>query len=56
MEAGALIERCHAEIARYKVPKEIHFVTDADLPRNTTGKIMRHELEKRLTGDTGKDR
>lgn len=50
LEAGTLIERCRAEIARYKVPKEIHFVTDADLPRSTTGKIMRHELEKRLTG------
>ncbi|MDF1601606.1 AMP-binding protein [Mesorhizobium sp. YIM 152430] len=55
LDAQVLIERCRTEIARYKVPKEIRFVTDADLPRSTTGKIMRHELEKRLTGGTGKD-
>ncbi|WP_024587641.1 AMP-binding protein [Aliihoeflea sp. 2WW] len=55
LEAETLIGRCRDEIARYKVPKEIHFVADADLPRSTTGKIMRHELEKRLTGGKGQD-
>ncbi len=36
---------CEGKIARYKLPKEIRFVEDADLPRSTTGKIKRHELE-----------
>ncbi len=42
--------RCERTIARYKIPREFHFVDAADLPRSTTGKIMRHELEDRLAG------
>ena len=35
-----------AEVANYKLPKEVRFVDgEADLPRSTTGKIKRHELE-----------
>ncbi len=48
LSADALIALCREHIAAYKVPKEVHFVADVDLPRSTTGKIMRHELEKRL--------
>jgi fatty-acyl-CoA synthase len=36
---------CNGKIARYKLPKEVRFVTDADLPRSATGKIKRYELE-----------
>ena len=39
---------CRSQLAGYKVPKEVRFVAEADLPRNLTGKIMRHELELRL--------
>jgi len=46
-EAG--IEKlCRAELAGYKRPKEVHFVDYDELPRSTTGKILRHELETRL--------
>jgi len=31
-----------AELARHKVPREVEFV--GDLPRNTTGKLLREEL------------
>lgn len=48
LDAAALQALCRQQIAGYKVPKEVHFVDDAALPRSTTGKIMRHELEQRL--------
>lgn len=44
----ALARRCREELAGYKLPKEIRFVPFADLPRSTTGKIQRHEVEKWL--------
>ena len=31
--------------AGYKQPKDFVFVTLAELPRSTTGKIQRHEVE-----------
>jgi fatty-acyl-CoA synthase len=40
-----LLARCRAELAGYKQPKEIHFVDFETLPRSTTGKIQRHEVE-----------
>jgi acyl-CoA synthetase (AMP-forming)/AMP-acid ligase II len=40
-----LLARCRAELAGYKQPKEIVFVTLDALPRSTTGKIQRHEVE-----------
>lgn len=40
---------CRAALAGYKRPREIHFVAFDDFPRSTTGKIMRHEMERRLT-------
>jgi fatty-acyl-CoA synthase len=32
-------------LARYKVPREIHFLDE--LPRNATGKILKRELAER---------
>ncbi len=43
-----LTARIDDQLASYKKPKQIIFITDAELPRSTTGKIQRHELEKRL--------
>lgn len=43
-----LYARCRAELAGYKQPKGIHFIAMADFPRSASGKIQRHELEKRL--------
>jgi fatty-acyl-CoA synthase len=51
LSAESLRERCAGAIARYKVPKEFHFVTEAELPRSTTGKIKRHDLEQRIAGN-----
>jgi len=39
--------RCRADLASYKQPKEIRFIAFEDFPRSASGKIQRHELEKR---------
>ncbi|TNC13021.1 long-chain fatty acid--CoA ligase [Methylobacterium terricola] len=43
-----VIALCRAALAGYKTPKAVHFVGTDELPRNATGKIVRHELERRL--------
>ncbi|WP_428491041.1 class I adenylate-forming enzyme family protein [Rhodopila sp.] len=48
-----LIAACRARLAAYKRPRLIRFIALDDLPRSTTGKIQRHELEKRLGGAAG---
>lgn len=39
---AAIHERCANELARYKVPTQIHFLKE--LPKGPTGKILRREL------------
>jgi len=48
-----LIEACRRNLAGYKRPKEIRFIGIDELPRSTTGKIQRHEVEKWLTEGAG---
>jgi acyl-CoA synthetase (AMP-forming)/AMP-acid ligase II len=40
--ADVLVEHCQAQLARFKVPKEVTFL-DA-LPRNPSGKVLKREL------------
>jgi fatty-acyl-CoA synthase len=40
--AHALLEHCRAQLARFKVPKEITFLDF--LPRNPSGKVLKREL------------
>jgi fatty-acyl-CoA synthase len=44
----SVISACRDILASYKLPKQVRFIEADDLPRSTTGKIQRHELEKRL--------
>jgi acyl-CoA synthetase (AMP-forming)/AMP-acid ligase II len=44
VSADALIEHCRARLAKFKVPKAVHFI-DA-LPRNPSGKVLKRELRK----------
>jgi len=53
LEAADIYRRCRRELAGYKQPKEIHFVAASELPRSASGKIQRHELEKRLAPAAG---
>jgi len=50
LTAEDLAGQCRAALAGYKQPKQIRFVALDDLPRSTTGKIQRHEVEKWLAG------
>ena len=43
-----LIDLCRENLSSYKRPKDIIFLADGDLPRSTSGKVQRHELEARL--------
>jgi acyl-CoA synthetase (AMP-forming)/AMP-acid ligase II len=49
-----LFARCRSELARYKQPKDVLFIGVDEFPRSASGKILRHELEKRLAGDAKK--
>jgi fatty-acyl-CoA synthase len=42
---------CRGKIASYKLPKAIRIVAECDLPRSTTGKVKRHELEAVLKAE-----
>ena len=46
-----IVGLCRGRVANYKLPKEVRFLSEDDLPRSTTGKIQRHELERRLIDD-----
>ncbi len=43
---------CRASLSAYKRPRDIRFIALTDIPRSTTGKIQRHELEARLAADS----
>jgi acyl-CoA synthetase (AMP-forming)/AMP-acid ligase II len=45
LTAGDVIDRCRGKIANYKLPKEVRFITQGQLPRNSSGKIERREVE-----------
>ncbi len=51
LSAEDVTERCARDLSSYKRPKGVFFIEDEDLPRSTTGKIQRHELEARLVDD-----
>jgi fatty-acyl-CoA synthase len=44
-DAAELTEFARASLARFKVPREVHFV--AELPRSTAGKVLRRVLAER---------
>lgn len=46
VDAAGLLQWCRERLASYKLPKEIRFVDADALPRSSTGKIQRHEIER----------
>lgn len=50
-DADALIAHCAGRLARYKLPKRIHFVTA--LPRTGSGKVVKAELKRVLAERAG---
>src|SRR5574337_805716 len=45
---GELDAWCRERLAHYKVPQEFRIVELEALPRSSTGKIQRHEIERRM--------
>jgi acyl-CoA synthetase (AMP-forming)/AMP-acid ligase II len=45
LTAAEVIDLCRGRIASYKLPREVRFVSDSDLPRNVSGKIERRHCE-----------
>jgi acyl-CoA synthetase (AMP-forming)/AMP-acid ligase II len=50
LAAADLFARCRTELAGFKQPKGIAFLALEDFPRSASGKVQRHELEKRTDG------
>ena len=48
LDKETILEQCREELSSYKRPKRVLFIEDDHLPRSTTGKIQRHELEAML--------
>lgn len=49
LTADDIIRFCQARLAKYKVPKHVKFM--AELPKNTTGKILRKSLKNESGGE-----
>ncbi|MFJ7669308.1 class I adenylate-forming enzyme family protein [Lysinibacillus sp. NPDC097195] len=43
----AILAHCRSQLAKYKVPYEIEFL--AQLPRNASGKVLKHTLRPKVT-------
>ena len=48
LSADDVLALCRGRIANYKLPRAVRFIPFDDMPRSTTGKVMRHELEALL--------
>jgi len=48
LTAEMLIAACKAQLAGYKKPREVVFLELEAFPRSASGKVLRHELERRL--------
>jgi acyl-CoA synthetase (AMP-forming)/AMP-acid ligase II len=42
VSADELVEHCRAQLAKFKVPRDVHFIEA--LPRNPSGKVLKREL------------
>ncbi len=51
LDAAGVETLCRAHLAGYKRPREVRFVDYDALPRSTTGKIVRHEIEAQLKAE-----
>ncbi|MCB9598334.1 MAG: AMP-binding protein [Sandaracinaceae bacterium] len=48
LQEADLYAACRAQLAGYKQPKDIRFIAYEEFPRSASGKVVRHELERRL--------
>jgi long-chain acyl-CoA synthetase len=43
-----------ARLARFKVPSIVELLTDTELPRNATGKLLKRDLRAELAARLGR--
>ena len=48
LDEAALHALCRAQLAGFKQPKAIRFIAIAEFPRSASGKVQRHELERKF--------
>ncbi len=48
LTADALLDACKQQLAGYKKPRDVVFIDYDQFPRSASGKVLRHELERRL--------
>jgi len=48
LSESMVFDLCDGSLARFKRPKEVHFIDASQFPRTSSGKIRRGELEERL--------
>lgn len=46
-DEATILAYCHTQLAKYKVPYEIEFITE--LPRNASGKVLKHTLRPQVS-------
>ena len=51
LSAQDVVAICRGKVANYKLPKEVYFIAESDMPRSETDKVKRFDLEKRLSAD-----
>lgn len=52
LTAEAVIDVCRQKLARFKVPKEVRFITAAELPTTPTGKVQKFRLVREGVGSS----
>ena len=48
LRRGRRFEQAKPHLARFKLPKEIHFIRAEEMPRNATGKILHRKLREKF--------
>ena len=48
LSTEAVLDLCARELAGYKKPRDVLFIDYDQFPRSASGKVLRHELERRL--------
>jgi acyl-CoA synthetase (AMP-forming)/AMP-acid ligase II len=46
IDRAAVLALCEQGLAKFKRPRECYFVAESFFPRNNTGKVLRHEVER----------
>ena len=51
LTAEGLMDRCRDKLARFKVPKQVRFITASQLPTTATGKVQKFRLVTERVGE-----